>query len=293
MKMPPVDFSCTQRLMGFPTSNQDKESLEARVCGLFASFFLLLDASFHLLTGIYKGFAWTAYQVLQTPTDYQVLSHFSKALYSVPLIPFASLFGIINPRIFESKTLQEYLGWEVSLTKNLDTIEKALKSNNNEDSSSTADTHSITSENEVFEDAQEELFSFEDKIQALEKALRSLKKENIKLKNQLAKGFSCDLFESLKDRLPYNQILLIKKFSEKYTTSAPSIYNYAIDSIQKEINSAFNSKFQMNFCTFCIQETPNIELASRLFKELLNKHSFNSFTNPTEATLGTVINAFL
>ncbi len=192
----------------------------------------------------------------------------------------------------ESETLQGYLGWDVPLTKNLDTAENALLTNS-KDSSSTEDTTSITSENEIFEDAQEELYSLDNKIQSLEKELRSLKKENTKLKNQLAEGFSCELFASLKDRLPYNQILLIKKFTEKYITSAPSIYRYATDSTKKEINNAFNSTFQMDFCAFCIQESPNIELASCLLKELLNKHSFNSFKHPTEATLGSVINSFL
>lgn len=274
--------------MGIPKPNQDEGSLESRVCGLFASIFLLLDASFHLFAGIYNSFAWTARQVLQMPTDHQVFPHFSKAFYSALMIPSGSLRGMLNPRVFESKKLQTYLGWNVSLTKDLDTIEKALK-----DPSSTEETSSITSENEVFEDAQEEPYSLDDKIQALEKALHSIKKENTKLKDQLAEGFSCELFASLKDRLPYNQVLLIKKFTQKYTTSAPSIYKYAIDSIQKEINSAFNRAFQMDFCAFCIQESPNIESASLLLEELLKKHNFSSFTNPAEATLSTVINSFL
>lgn len=290
MKMPPLDFSCTRKLMGIPKPNEDEDSLEFRVCGLFASVFLLVDTSVHLFAGIYNSFAWTAHQALQTPTNHLVLSHFLKALYSVPLIPLASVFGIINPHVFESEKLQDYLGWRVPLIKNPDTMENALPETINPSSSegsySTEETQSITSENEVFEDAQEELYSLEDKIQALEK-------ENTRLKNQLAEGFSCELFASLKDRYPYNQILLIKKFTEKYITSAPSIYRYAIDSIQKEINHAFNREFQMDFCAFCIQESPNIELASLLLKKLLSEHSFNSFKNPAEATLGTVINAFL
>lgn len=297
MKMPSLDFSSTRRLMGIWQPNQNDASLEVRVCGVFASVFLLLDASFHLLAGIYNSFAWTAHQALQTPTNHLILSHFLKALYSIPLIPFASIFGIINPHIFESEKLQDYLGWRVPLIKNLDTMENALPDTINlsssEGSYNTEEVQSITSENEVFEDAQEELYSLEDKIQALEKALRSIKKENTSLKNQLAGGFSCELFASLKDRYPYNQILLIKKFTEKYTTSAPSIYRYAIDSIQEEINYAFNREFQMDFCAFCIQESPNIELASSFLKKLLDKHNFNSFKNPAEATLATVINRFL
>ncbi len=136
-----LHFFCTQRLMTPISSNIQKGSLEDRVCAIFSSVFLLVDASFHLLAAAYKGFHWTVSQISRkNPSDYykEAYSHFVKALCCASIIPFGSLVGVVDPSILQSKKLQEYLGWKASLTdaseitENNQTLEEELQSKNEE-----------------------------------------------------------------------------------------------------------------------------------------------------------------
>lgn len=129
-----VHFSCAQRMITPVCSNTQKGSLEDRVCAIFSSIFLIVDASFHLLAATYKGFGWTAFQISRkNPPDYykEAYSHFIKVLLYTPIIffmPFSCLLGFISPSVFQSEKLQKYLGWKASLINNSKTIEnKKLK----------------------------------------------------------------------------------------------------------------------------------------------------------------------
>lgn len=325
-----LDFSCTQRLMTPVSSNTQKDSLEDRVCAIFSSVFLLVDAGFHLLAAAYKGFAWTVVQIsCKNPSDYykEAYSHFVKALSCTSMVPFA-LVGFICPSAL-SKKLQEYLGWKSCLkntsgiTKKNKELEKELQSKNEEidklqlqvdllkertlntsqnnlppleeslvsaemttpDFSHAEDLMSVNS------DSDDEFVDAEDPyslIETLKRELQLAKGEIERLNKQSPPGLA--LFSTLKDRLPYNQLLLIKKFAEKDFSSAISIYKYASADLKEEIDDTFREKLQADFCNLSnIEKTTIVQV----FEGLLPKHNFSSVWHPVESALSTVINSFI
>lgn len=46
----------------------------------------------------------------------------------------------------------------------------------------------------------------------------------------------------------------------------------------------------MDFCSFCIQENPDIDSASQILAKLLDTHYFRAITHPKETAINTVIN---
>lgn len=301
-----LDFSCTQRLMFNPrtmSANVENNSdLESRVCRLFASAFFLVDTGFHLLAGSYKGFVWTAARILrQNPTSYyeESYSHFTKMAYCAFFILFGSLLGLIRPSIFQSEAIQEHLGWK-PFPSNIPDQESQVRGVKRLTSDSEKIVHrsSFSVRNECTDSLSSDDEDFEDAVEVLSLSEvgtnpKELEKENLRLKKQLAEGFNCELFSSLKDRYSYNQILLIKKFTEKYFSSAPTIFKYTSDDVKEKINAVFLENFQRDFCEFCVSTNPNIRLASQLLTKLLDQHKFSTLINPTEATLRTVISSFL
>ena len=396
-----LDFSCTQRLMT-PVSPDIKDSLEDRVYAVFSSIFLTVDASVHLLAAAYKSFIWTVSQISRkNPPDYykEAYSHFVKALRCTSMIPVGSLVGFICPGKFQSKKLQEYLGWKASLTNTSETIEnkrlkEELQSKNEEierlklqidscnkiipstvsennpkfledslvsyrmtapDSFRSEDIMSVSSDSDTefvdaLEDAsglnkmlEKELQSKNEEIEGLKSQIDSLKiisptisqhnskllKENLvsaKMVNSdssssedvISLGEGSTLNETLEKELQlknkeierlklqkdllnkilyplgnlhsYNQILSIQKALNKSIIDAPTVYEYLSDLVKQEIDNAFQNTFKMKFSEFCTQANPDINLTSQPFTELLNKHTFRSWTNPTDATISTIIN---
>lgn len=322
-----LDFSCTQRLMT-PISPDIKDSLEDRVCAVFSSIFLLVDASVHLFAATYKGFGWTASQISRKhPSDYykEAYPHLIKALCCTSMIFFSSLVGFICPNVFQSKKLQEYLGWKASLTndskttEDSKTLEKELQSKSEEierlklqidsfkeitpstvpgnnpqfltrmiapDSFRAEDIMSMSSDSDIeFADALEDVSGL-NKI--LEKELQSKNEEIEGLKSQI------DLLNKILSPLTtlhfYNQVLVIQKALNKSIIDTPTIYKYLSNPVKQEITAAFQGKFKKNFFQFCNQTNPDIDSASQTLTELLDKHTFRYLTNPKEGSISAVIN---
>lgn len=295
-----IYFSCTQRLMTpiNPDVQKNGRFLESRVSSLAASLFLFLDMTFHLLAGTFKGFVWARNRVLHkiTPNDYY--PHFVKALSYAPLIPFGTALGMICPSAFQSKKLQEYLGWKVihirsqtSQTENVEVRFNLHPSSNVIypliDQKSEGDNLSLTSEE--FQDTLEDFDSLEEPaLQLLKTQLQAAKEEITRIKPQ--SNLLDKILSPLAVRHSYNQVLVMQKLINKSILDTPAIYHYVSDPIKEEINNAFQKEFAMDFCEFCIQENPDIDSASAIFTQLLGTHHFYAFSYPTEAAISTFIN---
>jgi hypothetical protein len=303
------------------SSNIQKGSLEDRVCAIFSSVFLLVDASFHLLAATYKGFSWAASQIShKNPSDYskEAYPHLIKALCCASIIHFGSLVGVISPSVFQSKKLQEYLGWKASLTdasettENNQTLEEELQSKNEEmqrpdsqidplkeitpntsqDTSQslnslvfqTEDSMSVISDIE-FVDAIESTSGLNE---MLEKELLSKNEEIQRLNSQTV--LLNKILSPLKTLHPYNQVLVIQKALNKSITDTPAIYEYLSDQVKREINDAFQPKLNISFPQYCAQINPDVDSASAIFTGLLSKHTFWSYQNPKEASISAFIN---
>ncbi|MEK7340307.1 MAG: hypothetical protein AABZ92_06325, partial [Verrucomicrobiota bacterium] len=260
----------------------------------------------------------------KNPPDYykEAYSHFVKALCCASIIPFGSLVGVVNPSIFQSKKLQEYLGWKSSLENtsetienktlkeeierlklqvdslkeitvstasqnNLESPEKILVSTNmvNPGSSSRKSIISLGSEDDVFLDAIEET---SDLNETLEEELQSKNEEIKRLKSQI--NLLNKILSPLETLHPYNQVLIIQKTLNKSITDTPAIYEYLSDQVKREINDAFQPKLNMNFPQYCAQINPDVDSASDIFTGLLSKHTFWSCTSPKDASISAFVN---
>jgi hypothetical protein len=281
----------------------EKHSLESRVCAVFSSIFLLIDASIHLWAVTYKGFAWTASQISgkNSSNDYkEASSHLIKALLCLSMIPFASLVGFIYPSVFQSKKLQEYLEWQTpanvsEIIKNNQTLEKELKSKNQEierlkleidsltrtipssasqDSLPSLEISVLTERTHPNSSCAEDLGSSssdseEEFVDARENT-SDLNEEIEKLKLQT------DLLHKILSPIgtlcPHNQILIIQKALHKSMVDTPIIYKYLLDSVQQKITTAFQKNLRMSFLQFCTQKNPDIDSTSAIFTDLLKEH---------------------
>ncbi|PWU15501.1 MAG: hypothetical protein C5B45_02290 [Chlamydiae bacterium] len=324
-----LHFSCTQRLM--TPAYRQKGSLEDRVCATFFSVSLLVDASIHLFAATYKGFGWAASQISRkNPPDYykEAYSHLIKALRYFSMAPFGSLAGFIYPSVFQSKKLQEYLGWKLPLRSTSETMEKTtlreeLQSKNAEIERLKSQIDSLA-KSLVPNVLQDDLPSLEDSLvrmansgslcaedimsvssdsdvefvdaledvsglnKTLEKELQLKSKEIEKLKLQI--DFLNKILSPIGNLCPYNQILVIQKTLNKSIGDTPTVYEYLSDPVKKEITNAFQDKCKMNFLQFCDQKKPDIDSTSQIFTELLSKHNFRSWSNPKETSISAVIN---
>lgn len=304
-----LDFSYAQRLI-FTAKHIDSTShsnnhLDSRVYALFASIFFLADSALHFLAGTYKSFIGTTVLILGTPPTKQYKEaryHFAQMLRYLPFIIIGSPLGLVQPNAFQSKELQEYLRWKTKLfhdqasqfdeynQKNIEVINNALQRQepilpNSTSEEIEEDNSSIASEE--YHDTYEDFIIQSEKEQQMQKEIFKLK--NLLAKEQEKGSILDSLFLSLESRHPYNQVLLIKKFTEKYLLNTPTILEYTSNLIKEEINAEFTKKLKISFCEFCRSTNPSIQPASEIFKKMLDKYTFRSFINPSEALISTAI----
>lgn len=256
--MLPLDFSCTQRFIftakHIDSTSCSNNSLDSRVYALFASIFFLADSALHLLAGTYKSFIGATVLIsgkTSTKLHKEARYHFTQTLRYLPFVVIGSSLGLMQPNAFQSKELQEYLRWKTKSFHDQAIQCDIHNQENIEVVSERQEPISSTFRSEEIQDDNSSLTSNDDYQDACESFTDpQMQREISQLKNLLAKEqekvLILDfLFSSLESRHPYNQVLLLKKFTEKYLSHTPTILEYTSNLIQQEIHAEFTEKLKI------------------------------------------------